>query len=341
MSATTLTPYPLDALPLPALSGETYPLAPAKRRSRWIFTILISVVCSVFFLLFAFYAVVVWVLTHPQVARLASDPMTARNLPYDDVTFASADGLVQVHGWWIPAGSSDRTVVLSHGYGANREESWVPMYDIASLLHGLQYNVLMFDYGYADSSGRLPATGGVTESEQLLGALRFARAQGSRELVVWGFSMGAGTALQTALKTDLIDGMILDSTFIPDADSIYYNLKRYVSLPKSLSIELLSRLVPMFAGTRLEDIPSSEAMSTSFGYPVLVIYGTADDKSPASISESVAAAQTNPLSQLWTVPGAIHEMIFRTHPEEYVRRTSEFLQTIHENALALKQAQIA
>ncbi|MBB6693208.1 alpha/beta fold hydrolase [Cohnella xylanilytica] len=233
---------------------------------------------------------------------------------------------------------SGRTVILSHGYGTNREESWVPMYDIAALLHGLDYNVLMFDYGYADSRNRAPATGGVYESGQLLGALKFAREQGSREVVVWGFSMGAGTALQAALRTDLIDGMILDSAFIPDADSIYSNIRRYASLPKRLSLELIRAIVPMFAGTRLEQIPSAEAQSTAFAFPVLVIHGSADDKAPASISENVAAAQTNPLSELWSVPDAMHEMIFRTHPEEYVRRTTGFLQAISENVEARQDA---
>lgn len=395
MSATTLSPYPLDSMPVPALPGGALalPIEEAKRRGRWIVLALTSVVCLAAFVVFAFYALVCWALVHPPVAKLQSNPMEARGLAYKDVTFLSADGLSEVNGWWIPASapngpasegaatpaalsktapdpvaaisasqpvtnnvsaasaaasapeaesdmtaasspSGGKTVILSHGYGTNREESWVPMYDIAALLHGLDYNVLMFDYGYADSRNRAPATGGVNESEQLLGALKFAREQGSREVVVWGFSMGAGTALQAALRTDLIDGMILDSAFIPDADSIYYNIRRYASLPKRLSLELIRAIIPMFAGTRLEQIPSAEAQSTAFAYPVLVIHGSADDKAPASISENVAAAQTNPLSQLWSVPDAIHEMIFRTHPEEYVRRTTGFLQTIHENVEA-------
>ncbi len=404
MSATTLSPYPLDSMPVPALPGGALalPIEEAKRRGRWIVLALTSVVCLAAFVVFAFYALVCWALVHPPVAKLQSDPMEARGLAYKDVTFLSADGRSEVNGWWIPSSapngpasegaatpavlsktasdpvaavsasqpepdnvaaasaaafsaaisapeaesdmaaasspSGGRTVILSHGYGTNREESWVPMYDIAALLHGLDYNVLMFDYGYADSRNRAPATGGVNESEQLLGALKFAREQGSREVVVWGFSMGAGTALQAALRTDLIDGMILDSAFIPDADSIYYNIRRYASLPKRLSLELIRAIVPMFAGTRLEQIPSAQAQSTAFAYPVLVIHGSADDKAPASISENVAAAQTNPLSQLWSVPDAIHEMIFRTHPEEYVRRTTGFLQAIHESVEARQDA---
>lgn len=339
MQATTaFHPYTLDAFPLPAWPEETIASSIVKpRKYRWIFVTLVTLVSSVFFLFSAASVVVAWVISHPPIYVIGSNPMLARGLSYEDVTFPSSDGRSQTNGWWIPA-AGGRTVVLSHGFGANREEEWVPMYDIASLLHRLGYNVLMFDYGYADAKHRLPATGGVAESKQLLGALQFARSQGSSELIVWGFSMGAGTALQAALQTDLIDGMILDSTFIPDEDSIYYNLKKYVSLPKSLAAEWIRKILPIFTGTSLGQIPSAEAQHEDFTYPVLLIYGTADDKSPASISENIAAAQTNPLSQLWTVPGVIHEMTFRTYPDEYTQRATAFLQAIDEDALVRKAA---
>ncbi|CAM3672035.1 alpha/beta hydrolase [Cohnella lubricantis] len=339
-TAAAYNSYPLEALPAPALPDESFTAAAAipKKKYGWISTALISIIAAAFFLFSAASVVAAWAISYPPVGALASNPMLARGLAYEDVSFPSLDGSSQVNGWWIPS-ASGRTVVLSHGYGTNREEEWVPMYDIASLLHGLDYNVLMFDYGYANAEHRLPATGGVTESQQLLGALEFAKSQGSSKLIVWGFSMGAGTALQAALQTDLIDGMILDSTFIPDEESIYYNINRYVNLPKSLATQWIRKLVPMFSGASLDQIPSAEVQSTAFPYPILLIHGTDDDKSPAAISENIAASQTNPLSQLWSVPGAIHEMIFRTHPEEYVQRTTAFLQAIDADTLASIDAQ--
>jgi pimeloyl-ACP methyl ester carboxylesterase len=289
-----------------------------------------SVLAAFMVMSVAFYATLAWMFAHPSVAPLASNPMKALHLAYSDVVFPDADHRSDVSGWWIPA-SSAKTVVLSHGYGTNREESWVSMYAVADLLHRRNYNVLMFDYGYADEKHRLPATGGVNESRQLIGALQFARTQGSEEVVVWGFSMGAGTALQAALDTDLIDGMILDSTFIPDVDTIYDNIRRYVTVPKALSVELLNRFIPAFSGVRLAQIPVDTAQSTAFDYPVLVIYGTADDKAPVSISKNVAASQRNPNSQLWIVPGALHEMIYRMHPKEYEQKTTAFLEKIDQS----------
>lgn len=334
MSATTWSRPSLENVPLAVMSdAAAVPLPLYRRRTGRLSIAAASLLASVMVLSTAFYATLAWMLAHPSVAAIASNPMEARQLAYADVAFPDADGRGELSGWWIPAGTA-KTVVLSHGYGTNREESWVSMYDIAAFLHRRNYNVLMFDYGYADARRRRPATGGVTESRQLIGALQFARGRGSDEIVVWGFSMGAGTALQAALDTDLIDGMILDSTFIPDADNIYSNIRRYVALPKALTIGLLDRFFPSFSGVSLAQIPAEAAQTTAFDYPVLVIYGTADDKAPASISEHVAAAQRNPDSQLWIVPGALHEMSYRMHPDAYEKKTAAFLQTIDEATTA-------
>jgi pimeloyl-ACP methyl ester carboxylesterase len=277
-----------------------------------------------------FHAFVAWKLSHPEVAALTSNPMLAKNLSYTDVTFASADGRSTNKGWWIPADVSRQTVVLSHGYGANREESWVPMYDLADLLHRLHYNVLMFDYGFADAHNPLPATGGRLESQQLLGAIQFARGQGTDELIVWGFSMGAGTALQAALHNAPVDAMILDSTFLPNEDTLYFNLKQsHLNLPIYPSLQLIRWFLPIMGGTSLDQIPVKLAQETPFHFPIFLIHGSADDKAPTWLAENVAKAQTNPFTQLWIVKDAVHEMIFRTHTKEYVNRTTAFLGEVH------------
>jgi len=278
------------------------------------------------------HAYVAWMLAHPVVAPLSSNPMLAKNLPYADVTFPSSDGATMVDGWWIPAiGGSSQSVVLSHGYGANREEKWVPMYDLADLLHGMGYNVLMFDYGFASGKYPLPATGGVLEARQLLGAIDFARSQGTGELIVWGFSMGAGTALQAALQHAPIDAMILDSTFIPTDETLAYNLAQSpIRLTDYPTIPLVKWFLPLMSGGfRLDQVPAAAAQATPFDFPVYLVHGTNDRKAPVYLAENVAKVQTNPYTQLWVVQGAIHEMIYRTHTQEYIDRITAFLGQVH------------
>jgi len=332
---TITTPLPLagtgGAAPAPVHSSERNAIL---KLGRLALNLLIIVSCLLTVLFTAFHAYAAWALTHPTVAPLTSNPMLAKGLPFSVVTFKSLDERTPMDGWWIPAEDSNRTVVLSHGYGTNREEAWVPMYDLADLLHGLEYNVLMFDYGYASKSYPTAATGGILESQQLLGALQFARQQGSDELIVWGFSMGAGTALQAALQSADVDAMILDSTFLPDEETLFYNIRHYIDIPKYPSLSLIRGFIPLMSGTRLEQIPSDQIQETAYGFPIFLIHGTADDKAPIYLSENIAKAQTNALSELWIVPNAIHEMIYRTHTDEYVQRTTSFLENVHKEVLA-------
>jgi pimeloyl-ACP methyl ester carboxylesterase len=331
---TMSTPFPLsgyEALPAPPLSTDQHT---AGRLGRLALHVLLGIVGLIFVLFLVLHAYIAWALSHPHVSPLASNPNLAKNLAYTEVTFASIDNRTLVDGWWIPAIDSRQTIVLSHGYGANREEYWVPMYDLADLLHSLNYNVLMFDYGFASAKHATPATGGRIESQQLLGAIQFARKQGSDEVVVWGFSMGAGTALQAALQSESVDAMILDSTFLPDDDTLYHNLRNQIDIPKYPSVSLIRWFFPLMSGTRLEQIPSSLIQHKNYDFPIFIIHGTADDKAPTYLAENIASAQTNTLSQLWVVPDAIHEMIYRTHPEEYVQRTTDFLGRVHNEILA-------
>ncbi|TJY42405.1 alpha/beta fold hydrolase [Cohnella pontilimi] len=296
-----------------------------RRIGRILLSILLIAASALILAFCVLHAYIAWKLSHPDVAALASNPMAAKNLAYSDVTFPSADGRSILSGWWIPA-ESGQSVVLSHGYGANREESWVPMYDLADMLHQKGYNVLMFDYGFANHRHPMPATGGRLESQQLLGAIQFAKQQGSDQLIVWGFSMGAGTALQAALHQAPVDGMILDSTFLPNEDTLYFNLEQSkLKLPKYISMQMIRWFLPIVGGTSLDQIPAAAAQHTSFDFPILLIHGTADNKAPAYLSENVAHAQKNPNSGLWIVKGAIHEMIYRTRTKEYNARIDAFL----------------
>lgn len=281
-----------------------------------------------FFIIFCFillHGFIVWVLSNPTVAPLYSNPKLAKGMDYEDVSFQALDNSRTMHGWYIPAAGSTKTIVFSHGYGANREETWIPMYDLAHYAHRLNFNVLMFDYGFAAQNSKGVATGGKKETQQLLGAIQYVKQKGSQEIVVWGFSMGAGTALQAGLVTKDVDAMILDSTFLLEPDTLYHNLKQHLDLPEHPSLDILEMMLPVLNGTSLSQIPYPEVMKEDYPFPIYFIHGTDDEKAPYPIAEKLAANQTNPLSGNWIVQGSHHELIFREHSREYLRRVSTFL----------------
>lgn len=303
-------------------------ISPGRRRLR---NIVVALFLSIlFFLIFCFvalHAYIAWVLSNPTVAPLYSNPKQAVGMEYEDITFPAVDGSRIMQGWYVPADSGDskKTIVLSHGYGANREETWVPMYDLAHYAHRLNFNVIMFDYGFASHNSKEVATGGKKETQQLLGAVQYAKQKGAEQVVVWGFSMGGGTALQAALISDDIDAMILDSAFLLQPDTLYHNIRQNIALPRHPSLEILQFLFPILNGTSINQIPYREVEQKDYPIPIFFIHGTEDDKAPYQIAEQLAANQTNPDSRSWIVQDSHHELIFREHPREYLRRVSNFL----------------
>lgn len=311
---------------------ETPPVV-SPRQIRIKHVVVAFLLSIMFFFLFCFvalHAYIAWVLSNPTVASVYSNPMQAKGMAYEDITFPAADDSRMMQGWYIPAEQkSSKTIIFSHGYGANREETWIPMYDLAHYAHKLNFNVVMFDYGFAAKTNKEVATGGKKESQQLLGAIQLAKQKGSQEIVVWGFSMGAGTALQAGLKTKDVTAMILDSTFLLEPDTLYYNIQQQLDLPRHPSLEILEFLLPIVNGTSLNQIPYQQVKKEDYPFPIFFIHGTNDDKAPYQIAEQLAANQTNPNSGSWVIQGAHHELEFREHPREYLRKVSDFLSSLN------------
>jgi len=326
---------PIPALPgFPAANDHT--LVTKYRRTHKAIAVLSAFLSAALLIVIVFHGFLAWMIANPYVAPLASNPKDAIGLNYEDVLFPSASGRSMVSGWYIPAEDnanmvpSSKTIIFSHGYGANREESWVPMYELTKLLHGLQYNVLMFDYGYASKDYKAPATGGYEESQQLLAAVNYIKEQGSKHIIVWGFSMGAGTALQTGLLTDDIDAMLLDSLFLPSSEALFDNLNQFIELPKFPSHALIQAILPLWTGTGFDHIPASTVMGNHYNIPLYIMHGTNDAKANYNTAQIIAATQTNPLSRSWIVQDGQHEMLFRMHAREYISRAALFLGQVEQ-----------
>lgn len=307
-------------------------------RSHFVLAMLLSLVFVAAATAVAFHGYIAWLLGRPAIAPLSSNPLEAIGVPYEDIRFASANRQTVLDGWYLPAAGSDRTVVFSHGYGANREELWVPIYDLAKAAHMLQYNVLMFDYGFVKPEQTV--TGGVQETQELLGAIQYAKSKGAAQVFVWGFSMGAGTALQAALFSQDIAGMILDSTFLLTPDSLYYNIRQHIDLPRFPSLDLIRFFFPFVNGASLKQVPYRNVISNKYDIPIYMIHGKLDDKAPYEQALQVYAKQSGQAqSKLWLLPKGRHELIYITNKKEYLQRTLSFLQDVSAGTTLTAAAQ--
>ncbi|MDF2960420.1 MAG: alpha/beta hydrolase [Paenibacillus sp.] len=299
----------------------------ARRRLKQLLVAIISVLLLFFSLVLGFHAYVAWTLARPHIDPLRSNPALSFGAAYENIQFPSLNGSSTLSGWFIPSEtmpSSSKTVVFSHGYGGNREEIWVPLYSLAKELHKQSYNVLMFDYGYVQPKESV--TGGIRESQELLGAIKYAKEKGSGEVYVWGFSMGAGTALQAALQTKDIAGMILDSTFILEPDTLYHNMTQVANLPKFPSQPLVHLFFPLINGVSWNQIPYDKVKKAKYSMPIFFIHSKNDERAPYEMTQEVFRNQSEQSgSQLWMLTKEKHELIFKGNKRDYLSLTMGFL----------------
>lgn len=329
MKTDSFSPVPLNPGSIETVSK---PVSLFRRRKGWLLALL-SVILLLFSLAVAFHAYIAWTLARPHIDPLRSNPAAAFGASYEDVTFPSLNGSSELSGWYIPSVSpladtdiQRQTIVFSHGYGGNREEIWVPIYDLAKAAHQLGYNVLMFDYGYVQPHWNV--TGGLRESQELLGAVKYAKDRGAERVYVWGFSMGAGTALQAALQTKDIDGMILDSTFVLEPDTLYHNMKQDANVPK-ISQSLVHMFFPIINGVSLNQIPYQKVKETAYSIPIFFIHGKQDVRAPYEMVQGIFAKQhADSGSALWLLEDDGHELIYRAHKKTYLQMTTGFLHSL-------------
>src|SRR5246500_1657621 len=119
-------------------------------------------------------------------------------LEYEDVTFPARDG-VPLEGWFIAAPGSSKLIVANHPMGFSRSgmpadvqpwhADWAPSgngfeVDLVpdyKILHDAGYNVLAYDlrnHGLSGAANGGVVSGGIFESRDVLGSLRYVRGEG-------------------------------------------------------------------------------------------------------------------------------------------------------------------
>ena len=117
-------------------------------------------------------------------------------LDFEDVVYKSADGL-KLSGWYIPAKSSEFTVLFCHGNGGNMAHRL----DSISIFHNLGLNCFIFDYrGYGDSQGKPSEEGTYLDAEAAYKWLIEEEKTPADTIIIFGRSLGGSIAAKLATK---------------------------------------------------------------------------------------------------------------------------------------------
>jgi fermentation-respiration switch protein FrsA (DUF1100 family) len=249
----------------------------------------------------------------------ATNPQQQYGWSYEDITFRATDGL-PLKGWFIPARGSMSTVLICHGISSNKGNFLAS----APFLHDAGFNVFIFDQrGHGDSPGHTVSFG-YYEARDVRGAVEYLRGRpDTKEILGYGFSMGASSLLHAMPQLPMVRGVVVDSTF---ADMTLLGRSQMAFLPvplRSAMLRAISLWTDAELGVPLSAISPRRRIDVISPRPLLIIHGTADRLIPARQAELNFESARQP-KELWLVAGAGHLGPMSVQKGEYQRRVVRF-----------------
>jgi hypothetical protein len=235
---------------------------------------------------------------------------------------------IDLAAWWIPAEtSSGKCVVLLHGYADAKVGSiaWAPVW------HSLGFHILAVDLRAHGESGGSESTAGFFERHdlnELLDQLRSSRPEETRELVLFGVSMGAAVALATAVMRDDLTAVVMDSPFADYRSAVEHNLDR-LGLPTGVVARLAIWLAQQNSGANFAAVRPVKLIP-DVPCPLMVIRGETDDfldeTESKAIEQTMSEHGKRYADAVWIVAAAGHLGALAADPDAYVRKLEEFLE---------------
>ena len=259
---------------------------------------------------------------HPAAKRKPLDVWPDQyKLPFENVYFKTEDG-VQIKGWFIPNPSSDKTIILMHGWGMNRGDVFKNTY----FLHDLGYNLMYFDFRALGESGGTVSSIGYLEVKDLQAAIQFlkdTRPFACEKIGFYGLSMGGMVAICEAAQNPEIKCVV--------AEASYYSFRRVVSrwawVHNKVPYFPLMPIVLHYMRRNLAANP--ERYSPKYNIPkiaprpVFIIHGRYDNLVPAAQAKMLFKCAGEP-KEIWLVPGAKHNKCAEVGGYEYKQRLADF-----------------
>lgn len=277
-------------------------------------------------------ALMAWAILHPPrmsdgkaiwvLKRLSPGDL---GLTFEDVSFDVRDErskTLRFAGWWIPSAGSRRCAVLLHGYADAKVGAiaWAPLW------HERGFNILALDLrAHGQSTGTL-CTGGYHERHDVnavLNQLRTRRPDQTRQLVLFGISMGAAIATAVASERDDLAGLVLESPYADYATAVMRHLERLGAPGPGFQRAALA-LAERASGSRFAEVRPMDCIAR-VRCPVLAIMPADDAFLTPEQSRAMRDAITSlPAGQCWQINGVEHLGSYAADPSAYARRIADF-----------------
>ena len=230
---------------------------------------------------------------------------------YEEVTFTAVDGVI-LSGWFIPS-QNEATVIVLHGYGANRASSTLQQVEV---LASNGYGILTYDLrGHGQSGGNMRSRGW-QDPIDLETAVTYLKNRGDvniDRIGIIGFSVGGQIALSAAPHIPTLKAIIADGP----------GLANLADIPDEAGWQLADDWVAQKAfawRTGLEPPPAIVSTIEQISpRPILLIQ--AGIELPTSEHYFQYAGEPK---ELWHIPEASHGGTFMARPEAYATKILTF-----------------
>jgi hypothetical protein len=293
----------------------------------------------------AVVALMAWSLIHPPrmtdgkaawvLRRLAPSDL---GLAFEEMSFEVRDQSgrrLKIAAWWIPHRNAEgRCAMLIHGYADAKVGAiaWAPLW------HSLGFNLIVPDLrAHGESGGSLCTAGWLERHDlvQVLDQLRAGKPDHTRQVVLFGVSLGAAVAAATAIEASDIAAVVMESPYAEFRRAAMAQMDRMGAPGRFLQRQGI-RLAEWLSSADYDAVRPDDLIAR-LPCAVLLIesgedsfLGTEDRR---SLARAVAAHPADHgHAEIWTVEGVEHLMALSADPQGYRRTLGQFLANISNAA---------
>lgn len=253
-------------------------------------------------------------------------------IDFEDVNFTVRDEhsgrALKLPGWWMPRPhGGGRCAVLIHGYGDAKigAIAWAP------LLRRLGFNIVAFDLRAHGEAPNGFCTAGYFERHdvsQIIDQLRAEKPAATRQVILFGISLGAAVAAATGAIREDIAAVVLECPFA-DFRRAVRSFAAWQGMPGPWFQRATMAVAEKLSGADFSAVRPVD-MIRQIPCPVMVIQSCDDPfvslEDVEAIEAAVAArpAERGP-SLFWRRENCHHVVSICEDPELYERRLQEFL----------------
>lgn len=251
------------------------------------------------------------------------------NWPIEEITFKTYENSIQntgkaltISGLLIRSTKENApTIIALHGKGGNR----IGVLRFGYLFYKAGFNVLIYDQRHHGRSEGSYTTYGYYEAYDVLAAIKFLESRdiNTDKLGIIGESFGAATSIMAGARSDKIDFVIADSSYIDMPTAVKDNAWRMNYVPNYPIPQLGFVLAGLIADFNPWEVSPINDLKT-INKPVLLVHCDLDEWAYPKYAYQLYEASNKQKTELKMFSGCKHVAAYDDYTQEYENMVQVF-----------------